>query len=138
MIESFVIDVGVNLDFAFGLDITPMFDSSATTLADRIPNPFLRINEFQMDGLIGVNEWTTTIPFSGIEFKVAEAKALLSISSSLSSTPITISNPSQLVELVNPPTTSSDRIIFQAGLDVSLPMFLIFGEFGFGAKIEYM
>lgn len=138
LIESLIIDVKVDIDFAFGLDITPMFDSSATALSDRIPNPFVQINQFQIDGLVGVNEWSSNIQFSDLEFAVTEAKALLSISSSLSSTPTIINNPSQFMQLINPTTTSGDRITFGAGLDVSLPVFLIFGDFGFGAEIEYM
>ena len=51
--------------------------------------------------------------------------------------PIRITNPSDLVALVNPPTQDSDRIVFEASLDVVFPVFLIYQGVGIGSKIEY-
>lgn len=137
LIESLVIDVAVDLDFAFGLDLNPMFNSSATSIVDRIPNPFIRINQFDLAGVIGVNEWTTSIPFETIEFAVTEAKALLEVSASLSSSPIDIATPSALVDLMNPQATG-DRIAFGASLAIEFPVFLMFNNIGFGASITYL
>ena len=136
IMRSLLIDVVVDLDFAFGLDITPMFNSSAA-LMDRIPDPFIRINQFEISGAIGANEWTSSFLFSDVEFAVAEAKALLSISSTLSSSPIQITSPGELTALVNPPN-GSNGIIFEASLDVAFPVFLIYEGVGFGAKIQYL
>lgn len=136
LIESLVIDVAVGLDFAFGLDLNPMFNSSAVALSDRIPNPFIKINQFDIAGAIGVNEWTTNILFGDIEFAVASAQALVEVSASLSSTPIDITSPSELIELVNPQATG-DRIVFSATFDVRFPVFLVHEGVGFGASIEY-
>ena len=56
LIESLVIDVAVDLDFAFGLDLNPMFESSDTSIMDRIPNPFIRNpHQFDLAGVIGAN-----------------------------------------------------------------------------------
>jgi hypothetical protein len=138
LIKSLVIDASVNLDFAFGLDLNPMFDSSAPSIIDRLPNPFIKINQFDISASIGVNEWSTTIPFNDIEFAVTQAKALLNVSAALSSSsPIKIATPSDLLNLVNPQATG-DRIVFEASLDVVFPVFLLFGDVGFGASIKYL
>lgn len=138
LIKSLVIDASVNLDFAFGLDLNPMFNSSATSIIDRLPNPFIKINQFDISASIGVNEWSTTISFNDIEFAVTQAKALLNVSAALSSlSPIKIATPSDLLNLVNPQATG-DRIVFEASLDVVFPVFLLFGDVGFGASIKYL
>ena len=138
LIESLVIDLAVDLDFTFGLDLNPMFNSSASGILDRLPDPFIQIKKIDIEGVIGVNDWTSTFDFSGLDFAITEAKALLSVSSTLSTSPIRISSPSELVALVKPPTNESDRIVFQAGLDVVFPVFLVYGGIGFGAAIEYL
>jgi hypothetical protein len=139
LIQSLVIDASVDLDFAFGLDLNPMFDSTATSIVERLPNPFIQINQFDISASIGVNEWSTSIPFNGVKFAVTEAKALLNVSAALSSSPITITAPSELLNLVNQSSTG-DRIVFAGSLDVVFPVFLLFGQVpvGFGATIKYL
>ena len=141
LIRSLVIDVAVNLDFAFGLDLNPLFNSTSTSLVDRIPSPFIQINQFDIMGVIGVNEWSSSLNFGDVEFLVNEAKALLNISSTIQSnqsSAIRIANPSELTALVDPPSADSDRIIFQAGLDVVFPVFLVADFVGIGGRIEFL
>lgn len=138
LIQSLVIDVSVALDFQFGLDLNPLFNSSATSWWDRIPDPFIQINQFNIMGSIGVNEWTSDFDWFGLEFSISQAKAMLDVSSTLSSFPIRITSPSQLIDLVKPPTEESDKIIFQAGLDVEFPVFLMHGGVGVGARIGFL
>ena len=135
IIQSLVIDVNVELDFAFGFDLTPTFDEYASS---RVPNLFIQINHFDMWGALGVLDWTSDIDLSGVDFIVSEARALLNVSSTLSSHPIRINSPSELTALVNPPAEDSERIIFSASLEVNFPVFLIYGGVGFGARIEYL
>jgi hypothetical protein len=138
LIQSLVIDVSVALDFQFGLDLNPLFNSSATSWWDRIPDVFIQINQFDLIGSIGVNEWTSAFDFSGLEFSISQAKAMLNVSSTLSTSPIKISQPSQLIDLVKPPTEESDKIIFQASLDVEFPVFLMYEGVGVGARIGFL
>lgn len=137
LVESLVIDVSVHLDFAFGLDLNPMFNSNATSLWDRLPHPFIDINQFDISGVIGVNEWSTSIPFGEVNFAVTEAKALLDISTALSSSPIRINSPNELVSFAKPINPTGDRIVFEASLDVEFPVFLTYGGFGAGSRIKY-
>jgi hypothetical protein len=138
LIQSLVIDVSVALDFQFGLDLNPLFNSSATSLWDRIPDPFIQIRQFDLMGSVGVNEWTSTFDFSGLEFSISQAKAMLDISSTLSTSTIRITSPSQLIDLLKPPTEESDKIIFQASLDVEFPVFLMYEGVGVGARISFL
>ena len=138
LIQSLVVDVQVDLDFVFGLDLNPIFNSSAIGILDRIPHPFIQINQFDISGVIGVNDWTSNFDFSGLDFAIAGAKALLTISSTLSASPIIIDSPSKLIELVKPSTEDSKRILFGASLDINFPVFLLFEGIGFGAAIEYL
>ena len=132
IIQSLLTDVAVDLDFAFGLNLDPMFDLSSS------PDPFIQISQFDVSGVIGVNEWTSSLIFSDVEFAVAQAKALINITSALSSSPIRINSPPEFTALVYPPTEDSEQIIFEAGLDVAFPVFLLFNGIGFGAAIEYL
>lgn len=50
LIHSLVIDVTADLDFEFGLDISPIFNTSANGILDRMPDPFIQINEFNLGG----------------------------------------------------------------------------------------
>ena len=186
LIDSLVIDVAVDLDFAFGLDLNPMFNSpsapstssgpfvsltpsngpsvsaspsmsampssgpsmssgpsvlaasSATSILDRIPDPFIQLNQFDISGLIGVNEWSSSLDFNGLLFSITMAKALLSINATLStsSEPIVINTPSELAGLVQP-ASGNDGIVVQASLEVVFPIFLIINNVGLGAKIKF-
>lgn len=84
-----------------------------------------------------MNDWTTTIQLGDVNFSVVGAKALLNISSSILPSPIRISNPSDLVTLVNPTTEDSNQIVFEASIDVVFPVFLIYQGVGIGSRIEY-
>ena len=137
LIKSLAIDVTVDLDFAFGLNLNPMFNSSAS-VSDRLPVPFIQLNQFDLSGLVGVNEWSSSLDLGGVQFSITEAKALLSIKATLSSDePIVITHPSNLTALVQP-ASGSDGIVFEAGLDVLFPVFLMFDDLGFGARIGFM
>ena len=138
LVQSLVIDVNVDLEFEFGLDLNPMFNSSAISWIDRIPNPFIQLNQFDITGAIGVNEWTSNFDFSGLEFAITQAKAMLNTSVTLSSSPIRIASPSDFTALVKPPSEDSDKILFEASLEVAFPVFLIYEGVGFGAVIEYL
>ena len=136
LIKSLAIDVTVDLDFAFGLNLDPMFDSGAS-VTDRLPVPFIQLNQFDLSGLVGVNEWSSSLDLGGVQFSITEAKALLSINATLSpDEPIVITHPSNLTALVQP-ASGSDGIVFEAGLDVVFPVFLMFDDVGFGARIGF-
>lgn len=134
LIESLVVDVAVELDLQFGLDLNPMFNQYAISF----PDPFIQINHFDLNGVLGINEWTSTIDFSGLEFSITGAKALLSVSSTISSSPIRLITASDFVALVNPPTENAPHIIFEIGVDVVFPVFLVYEGIGVGSRIEYM
>lgn len=138
LVQSLAIDVAVGLDFTFGLDLNPMFNSSATSFLDRIPDPFIQINQFDIQGSVGVNEWTSEFDWNGLEFAISQARAMLDISSTLTTSPIRITSPAQLVALVNPPNEGSDRILFNASLDIDFPVFLMYEGIGLGARIQYL
>jgi hypothetical protein len=129
--ESIVIDVAVSIDIAFGLDLSDLFNSSLPAL-ERIPSPFMLINEFNINGLVGINEWSSKLSFGEFDFMITEAKALVAVSANVTSPPIAIENPSDFLSLFN-----SSAIDFSASLDVSFPVFVIVGDFGFGARIDY-
>ena len=102
-------------------------------------NPFIQINQFDFNGLLGINEWTSTIDFTeDIQFAVAEAVALVNISASTSPSSIRITSPSELASLVNPLTDNNDQIVFEASLEVVFPVFLIYDGIGLGVRVEYM
>lgn len=52
LIQSLVVDVVFDLDFAFGLDLNPTFDKYAKS---RIPNLFIKINHFDMKGKFAIH-----------------------------------------------------------------------------------
>ena len=87
---------------------------------------------------MGVNEWTSEFDWNGLEFAISQARAMLDISSTLTTSPIRITSPAQLVALVNPPNEGSDRILFNASLDIDFPVFLMYEGIGLGARIQYL
>lgn len=135
LIESLVIDVSVQLDIAFGLDLNPMFNEYAFGF----PDPFIQINNFDLNGLLGINEWTSTIDFTdNLQFSITGATALLSITSYTSPSQIRLASASDFAALVNPLTEHSDQIVFEIGdFEVVFPVFLVYGGIGIGARIEY-
>ena len=129
------IDVAVDLDFSFCLVLCPLLHHSTVGF----PNPFIQINQFDFNGLLGINEWTSTIDFTeDLQFAVAEAVALVNISASTSPSSIRITSPSELASLVNPLTDNNDQIVFEASLEVVFPVFLIYDGIGLGVRVEYM
>ena len=132
LIESLVVDVAVVLDLRFGLDLNPMFNE----YSKGFPDPFIIINHFDLNGALGINDWTTTIEFGGLEFSIAGAKALLSIHSTISPSPLRLSTASDFAGLFSP--DSDKQIIFHLGLDVVFPVFLVYEGFGVGSRIEYL
>jgi hypothetical protein len=68
LINSLVVDVAVDLEFVFGLDLNPLFNNSTW------PKPLLRINQFHVDGVVGVNEWSTGLTLGDFEVAITEAK----------------------------------------------------------------
>lgn len=134
IIQSLIVDMNVELDFAFGLDLGPTLKEYST---NRVPNRFIQVNHFEMWGGVGVNDWTSDLDLLGLDFKVAEAVAMLNISSTLSSSPLRLTTASQLADLVLPPNEESDRIIFQASLFADIPIFLTSGGIGVGSRIQY-
>lgn len=130
LINSLVIDVAVNLDFAFGLDLNNLFETGVP-MANRLPVPFIEINAFDVSGLVGVNEWSTnSLDIGDFSFSITEAKALVEVSSTIPTPPLVINGPSMLEDL--------SGINFGAGLEVVFPVFIIFADIGFGARIEYL
>jgi hypothetical protein len=129
LINSLVIDVEVNLDFAFGLDLSNLFDT-IIPMVKRVPESFIEINMFDISGLLGVNEWSTSsLDIGDFSLSITEAKALVEISSKIPSPPLVIHSPTMITDI--------SAIVFSARLDVVLPVFIVFGEVGAGARIEY-
>lgn len=138
LIQSLVIDVNVELDFAFGLDLNPLFDSNVANIWGRIPDPFIRMNQFDMHGAIGIRDWTANLNLGDVDFIVIDAKAMLNVSSTLSSSPLRITDPTEFIEVVIPPTDDSDRIIFKASLELDFPVLLIYDGIGASSRIGYL
>lgn len=134
-----MIDAEVNIDVVVVLDLNPVFDSSLDTL-DRLPNPSLLIKTFDVEGVFGVNEWSTKLelppPLDDFQILVSEAKALVNISAGIPSehTPLEIASKDDFIAFISP---NSSKIDLSVGLDVSLPVFVIVNDFGFGATITY-
>lgn len=129
LINSLVVDVAVNLDFAFGLDLSNLFNVGVP-MASRVPVSFIEINTFDISGLLGVNEWSTSsLNIGDFFFSITEAKALVEVSSKIPSSPLIINGPSMLADL--------SGIDFGASLEVVFPVFIVFEDIGFGARIQY-
>lgn len=129
LIESIVIDAAAEIELSFGLDLNPVFNSST----DRIPNPFFEIKKFNLTGSVGINEWSTELDLAPFKFAITEAKAMVDVSATIPSPPISITSPIDFRGLFD-----SSTIDLSASLDVSLPVFIVASDsFGFGAKITY-
>lgn len=64
LIESIVMDVEVYIDVTFGLDLNLLFNSTAPA-AERFPSPFLQINQLDLTGTFGINEWSAKLDLVG-------------------------------------------------------------------------
>ena len=154
----------MNIDIAIALDLNPIFDSTLNG-TDRLPNPSLRINTFDVEGVFGVNEWTTSLqlppPLDDFKILVSEAKALVNISVEIprENTPLIIGSKDDFLAFITPSSHSSNSsspsattttatttpsmssnsslIDLSVGLDVIFPVFVIVNDFGFGATISY-
>ena len=133
LIQALVIDVAVDLDFLFVVDLNPTFDPYAE---NRWPNFYIQVNHFDMQGRFGIDDWTTSLSYADIELKVGQASAMVGLNATLSSFPITINSPSEILDLVNY-TTEGEKVLFEADLEVDFPVFLTYLGVGAGARIEY-
>ena len=68
LLNSLVVDVAVDLEFAFGLDLNPLFNNRTW------PTPLFHINRLDVDGVLGVNEWSTGQTLGDFEVAITEAK----------------------------------------------------------------
>ena len=132
LISSLTIGARLDLNVAFGLDLEPVFNSSKASLQERLPEPFVQINHFNLDAKFGVNEWTASLKVDPFLIGISEARALCKVKA-ISNDPFVISSPVDLKELIAP----AGKIDISASLDVSLPIFSIYNGFGFGARIRY-
>ena len=140
LINSLVIDAKVNVGLAARLDLNPVFNSSLSGL-ERLPKPALELEEFQVDGKFGINEWTTILPISppleAFEVFVSEARALVGISASIPNAPLVIASREDFKSFISPNDTDSG-IDFEMSLDVNLPLFVnVKGVGGVGGTIGY-
>jgi hypothetical protein len=119
--DLFVYDSLLAVDISFGLNLDPLFDSNANP---RRPLPFLELNQFEVAGLFGLNEWSTTLLLSGVDFAVTEAKALVELNATIPTAPLVLSSPSDFLDFVQPSNTA---IEVTASLDASLPVFVVIG-----------
>ena len=115
LIKALAIDAEVNIDIAIALDLNPIFDSTLNG-TDRLPNPSLRINTFDVEGVFGVNEWTTSLqlppPLDDFKILVSEAKALVNISVEIprENTPLIIGSKDDFLAFITPSSHSSNSI----------------------------
>jgi len=140
LINSLVIDAGVNVGLAARLDLNPVFNSSLSGL-DRLPKPSLELEEFQVNGTFGINEWTTILPIlpplDAFEVFVSEARALVGISASIPNAPLVIASREDFKSFISSNDTDSG-IDFEMSLDVNLPLFVnVKGVGGVGGTIGY-
>ena len=86
-----------------------------------------------------MNEWSTklelTTPIGDFKLQVTEASILIDLKAELSSPcdGLTIASPQDFLDFISP---NRKEILFTAGLNVSLPVFIINGDFGFGKNIQ--
>ena len=137
LIKSFVIGIDVQLDIQFGLDLGNIFNKTATR---RLPSSFLKINTFDVNGHLGMNEWSATLDLNvssyEVELRITEARALFSINAGIiGDTPILLESPKDFLSIISP--TSGNGIRLNASLDVIMPVFVVFEGLGYGATIRY-
>lgn len=132
LIESWVTNVKVGINFAFGLDLDDLFNRNKSS-TERVPRPFMLIEKFDVSGMFGVNEWSTDLDLDPFNFVIAEAEALVDVSASIPTPPLLIASPADFPSLFN---TSSIQL--NASIDVTFPVFVIVDSFGFGARYVNM
>ena len=160
---SIVIDSRVDISLAFGLNLHPLFETPPVGLPFGLPDPFVKINTFELKGSFGVNEWVSSTLFilyfctkkllfshtllppksynaelpgslQAFKFGISEAKALVTISAMIPSSPVVIESPADFLSFIHP---DNGTIEITASLDVSLPVFVTTNGLGYGALIKY-
>lgn len=134
LVNSLVVGVHVDVDVRFGLDLNNLFNKTATT---RLPSPFLKLYTFDVEGVIGIDEWSTVVALDEFELAITEAKALVNIvAGKTSATPLLLRSASDFVSLLSP--NGVGGIGLMASLDVRMPVFIAYDGLGFGATIHYV
>jgi hypothetical protein len=70
LIRSLVIDVALEIESAFVVDLNSMFNPYAV---NRMPDFYIEISRFNMQAALGVNEWTSQFDWNGLEFTISQA-----------------------------------------------------------------
>lgn len=131
--NSLVIGVHVNVDVRFGFDLNNLFNKTAVS---RLPSPFLKLYTFDMDGVMGTNEWSTTLNMQRYDVAISEARALVSIQANITSGgPLWLTSDRDFLSAISPSNDSGIRVM--ASLDVSMPIFVLFQGLGYGASLQY-
>lgn len=134
LINSLVIGVHVDVDVRFGLDLNNLFNETAES---RLPVPFLKLYKFDVEGMIGVDEWSTVLEIEQFELAITEARALVGIEAGITAeTPFLIESAQDFLSLIYP--SDAAGIGLNASLDVSMPVFITFNGLGFGATVQYV
>lgn len=139
--DSIIVDTKVNITASFGLDLTNVFNTDLD-ITSRLPDPFLRIDNFELAGKIGVKEWSADIlitdtPETKVTFGIAEASATINIGALIPSTlaPVMITDASEFKNLFVGP---DPKIELSASVAVDFPIFVAVGGVGFAARIGYI
>ncbi len=133
IMNSLVIGIHIGINVEFGLDLGNIFNETATS---RLPAPILRLLTFDVEGNIGVNEWSTTLEYEGFELRIVEARALFQIEAGINSKlPLSLKSPEDFMLAIS--STSKKQIGLNAALNATIPVFVIFEGLGYGATITY-
>jgi hypothetical protein len=134
LMTSLVIGVHVDIDVRFGLDMNNLFNETAES---RFPAPFLKLYKFDVEGIIGVDEWSSMLEVEQFDVAITEARALFGIEVGITSgTPLLLESAQDFLSLISPTDTSG--IGLNASLDVRMPVFIAFEGLGFGATMSYV
>ena len=86
-----------------------------------------------------MNEWSTKLelitPIGDFILQVTEASILIDLQAELPGCDgLTIASPQDFLDFISP---NNAEPLFTAGLNVHLPVFVIFQEFGFGKNMQH-
>lgn len=133
LVNSLVIGVHVDVDVRFGLDLNNLFNETAVS---RLPSPFLKLYTFDVEGMMGINEWSTSLEIQGFKVAITEARALFGIEAGITSgAPLLLKSAHDFLNAISP--TNASGIGLTASLDVRMPIFVLFQGLGFGATLQY-
>jgi len=62
--NAIFVDCKIDIEASFGLNLDDVFDTSTS---DSLPDPFLRINEFDVSGQFGLKEWSDSVPIPAVD-----------------------------------------------------------------------